>query len=30
MGSNPTLDKLLLFFWTDSWRNKNGNRLVDT
>lgn len=30
VGSNPTVDKLLLFFWTDSRRSKNGNRLADT
>ena len=24
------MDKLLLFFWTDSRRSKNGNRLADT
>ena len=29
VGSNHTVDKLLLFFWTDSRRSKNGNRLAD-
>ena len=29
-GCNPSLDKLLLFCWTDSWCCKDGNGLVDT